>query len=243
MPVKRTPLSAPRPGAAKKSPTTSSSASRLSKPKTTTSRSSPAKAKTKTSTTRSSPSTRTSVTKPKAKTTTTRSTRSPISRAGVKPKPVAKSSTLKAKKAAEAKRKQEAEEAEEAEREYQAQLAANRAQNKLINDRLKAEREEEERKKKAAADREAGFLTPDAKGVRHCPIDFMPKAIEAVRKDGKTPLIIDPSKRVDVYYTYTAVVISCKGIFINNRIHGQPLEDVLDQARRKVSRPDPTRSR
>jgi hypothetical protein len=144
----------------------------------------------------------------------------------------AKKSPSKKLSAKEEARLQKEKEEEEA---YLAEKKRNEERHKAINDRLRREREAKAAEAKAKEDALRASITPDAKGVRHCDLIHVKEAMQAVWTDGKAPLLLDPSKRLASFFTYSGDnMYSAKGVFVNIRIQHQPREDVLDNLRRSV---------
>lgn len=148
-------------------------------------------------------------------------------KAGKKAAPGAKGKGGKGKKSKEE---------EEEEKNLAEQDAARKKRAADTQARLKKEADEKAAKAKAEADARAAEMTPDDKGLMHIRIESLQKAIDVVKTSGKTPLVIDPSGRVDTFLGYQAcTLIDTKGIFLKTIIHKtQTKEEAVEGLRVKL---------
>ena len=75
----------------------------------------------------------------------------------------------------------------------------------------------------------SGVQAEVARQIDFCALDL---AIAAGFAQGQAVLICDPTGRTSQFLAYqTADTIDCKGLFVLDKIHGRPREEILEQAR------------
>jgi len=162
--------------------------------------------------------------KPGKKKTATSATAIPKKKAGGK-----KKTETAEEKAQREKQEQEDKEEEERQRERE-------ERRKAENERLKKLREEKERKEREKKEEITKQITPNDLGERHIDIVNLELALASAREDGLTPLVIDPSGRVDSFLQYqSTAMIDAKGLFVQVSVHKKVTKDeMLEKLRKKV---------
>lgn len=140
-------------------------------------------------------------------------------------KKLSKADAAKKKKEEEEKLAQEEARIEEERKKHEEYM-------KETNARLKREKEEAEAKAAALK----AEMEPDEKGVRHVPLTRLNEAIGLINKEGKWPLILDTSGKVDTFYQYqNTTTIAAKGVFLKVAVQkSHTHEEVMEELRKQL---------